>query len=82
MRGIVAPIRPRRSRCCEYPPSRYSLARSSAPVGGHCLVLLQTLIARLMKLLKRRSVLVEEMGQTYLAEPDDEAAAAPVRASA
>jgi Putative transposase len=32
--------------------------------------LLQTVIARLMKLLTRRGVLVEDMGQTYLAEPD------------
>jgi Putative transposase len=32
--------------------------------------LLQTTIARLMKMLTRRGVLVEYMGQTYLAEPD------------
>ncbi len=32
--------------------------------------LLQTVIARLMKMLTRRGVLVEEMGQTYLADPD------------
>ena len=32
--------------------------------------LLQTLIACLMKMLTRRGVLVEDMGQTYLAEPD------------
>jgi hypothetical protein len=32
--------------------------------------LLQTVIARLMKMLTRRGVLVEDMGQTYLAEPD------------
>jgi hypothetical protein len=32
--------------------------------------LLQTLIARLMKMLTRRGVLVEEMGQAWLAEPD------------
>jgi len=31
---------------------------------------LHNLIIRLMKLLTRREVLVEEMGQTYLAEPD------------
>ena len=32
--------------------------------------LLQTVIARLMKMLTRRGVLVEDMGQTYVAEPD------------
>jgi hypothetical protein len=32
--------------------------------------LLQTVITRLMKLLTRRGVLIEEMGQIYLAEPD------------
>jgi hypothetical protein len=31
--------------------------------------LLHTVIARLMKLLARRGVLVEDMGQTWLAEP-------------
>jgi Putative transposase len=31
---------------------------------------LQTLIARMMKLPTRRAVLVEDMGQTHLAEPD------------
>jgi hypothetical protein len=32
--------------------------------------LLQTVITRLMKMLTRRGVLIEEMGQTYLADPD------------
>jgi NADPH-dependent 2,4-dienoyl-CoA reductase/sulfur reductase-like enzyme len=32
--------------------------------------LLKTVITRLMKLLTRRGVLVEDMGQTYVAEPD------------
>jgi hypothetical protein len=32
--------------------------------------LLQTLIAQLMKMLTRRGVLVQDMGQTWLAEPD------------
>jgi hypothetical protein len=32
--------------------------------------LLQTVIGGLMKMLTRRGVLLEEMGQTYLAEPD------------
>jgi hypothetical protein len=30
----------------------------------------QTVITRLIKMLKRRGVLIELMGQTYLAEPD------------
>ena len=33
-------------------------------------VLLQTVITRPMKMLTRRGVLVEDMGQTYLAQPD------------
>ena len=41
--------------------------------------LLQTLIIRLMKLLMRRGVLVEDMGQTYLAEPDADADADEAR---
>lgn len=32
--------------------------------------LMQTSIARLMKMLTRRGVLLEDMGQTYPAEPD------------
>jgi len=32
--------------------------------------LLQTVITQLMKMLARRGVLIEEMGQTWLAEPD------------
>ncbi len=31
---------------------------------------LQTLIARLMNMLTRQGVLVQDMGQTWLAEPD------------
>jgi hypothetical protein len=42
----------------------------SAPSDDELRVLLQTLINRLMKLLTRRGVLIEEMGQTYLAEAD------------
>ncbi len=41
------------------------------PSDNELHALLQTVIARLMKLLTRRGVLIEEMGQTYLAEPDD-----------
>ncbi len=43
---------------------------ATAPTGDELHALLQTVIARLMKLLTRRGVLVEDMGQTYLAEPD------------
>ncbi|RZT97740.1 hypothetical protein [Rivibacter subsaxonicus] len=53
---------------------------SKLSIHLHCVMLLQTLTTRLMKLFTRRSVLVEDMGQTYLVEPDDEAVADPVRA--
>ena len=43
---------------------------ADAPTDGELHALLQTVIARLMKMLTRRGVLVEDMGQTYLAEPD------------
>lgn len=42
----------------------------NAPADGELHALLQTAIARLMKMLTRRGVLVDAMGQTYLAEPD------------
>jgi hypothetical protein len=41
-----------------------------APTDDEFDALLHTIIARLMKMLTRRGVLVEGMGQTYLAEPD------------
>ncbi len=43
---------------------------TDAPTDDELHALLQTVIARLMKMLTRRGVLVEAMGQTYLAEPD------------
>jgi hypothetical protein len=43
---------------------------ADAPTDDELHALLQTVIARLMKMLTRRGVLVEEMGQSYLAEPD------------
>jgi hypothetical protein len=49
-----------------------SFIEVSAPSDDELHALLQTVIARLMKLLTRRHVLVEDMGQTYLAEPDDD----------
>ena len=45
----------------------------AAPTDDERHTLLQTLITRLMKLLTRRGILVEDMGQTYLAEPDADA---------
>jgi hypothetical protein len=47
-------------------------SEASAPTDDEMHALLQTLIARLMKRLTRRGVLVEDMGQTCLAEPDDD----------
>jgi hypothetical protein len=43
---------------------------ADAPTDDEVHALLQTLIARLMKMLTHRGVLVEDLGQTYLAEPD------------
>jgi len=43
---------------------------AAAPTDDELHALLQTVIARLMKMLTRRGVLVEDTGQTYLAEPD------------
>jgi hypothetical protein len=40
-----------------------------SPTDDEVRALLQTLITRLMKMLTRRGMLVEDMGQTYLAEP-------------
>lgn len=42
-----------------------------APTEHELRALLQKIIARLMKMLTRRGVLIEEMGQAYLAVPDD-----------
>ena len=46
---------------------------ADAPTDDELHGLLQTVIARLMKMLARRGVLVEEMGQTYLADSEDDA---------
>ena len=43
---------------------------AGAPAVDELHALLQTVIARLMKMLTRRGVPIEEIGQTYLAEPD------------
>jgi hypothetical protein len=55
----------RRSAC-----NSWSVSASTSTKLGTPSALLQTLITRLKKLLTRRGVLVEGMGQTYLAEPD------------
>jgi hypothetical protein len=47
-----------------------SFVEADAPTDEELHVLLRSVIARLMKMLTRRGVLVEDMGQTYLAEPD------------
>ena len=47
-----------------------SFVEVDAPIDDELHTLLQSLITRLMKLLTRRGVLVEEMGQTCPAEPD------------
>ncbi|MCL4696393.1 MAG: transposase, partial [Burkholderiaceae bacterium] len=43
---------------------------AGTPTGDELQALLQTIIARLMKMLTRHGVLIEEMGQAYLAEPN------------
>ena len=43
---------------------------AASPTDDELHALLQSVIERLMKLLTRRGVLVEDMGQAYLAEPD------------
>ncbi|MFO0272680.1 MAG: transposase [Betaproteobacteria bacterium] len=43
-----------------------------APTDDELHALLQSVIERLMKLLTRRGVLVEDMGQSWLAEPQAE----------
>ena len=42
----------------------------AAPTDDELHALLRTVITRLMKMLTRWGVLVQDMGQTYLAEPD------------
>ena len=47
-----------------------SFVEANAPSDDELHALLQTVITRLMKMLARRGVLVQDMGQTYLAELD------------
>ena len=49
-----------------------SFVEAGAPTDGELRALLHTVIARLMRMLTRRGVLVEDMGQTWLAEPDSD----------
>jgi hypothetical protein len=51
-------------RRCPHKPA------ASASTDDGLRVLLQTVITRLMKMLTRQGVLIEEMGQTHLADPD------------
>ena len=44
--------------------------QASAPTDDELHALLHTVIARLMKMFTRRGVLVEDTGQSWLAEPD------------
>ncbi|WP_409981725.1 transposase [Roseateles sp.] len=46
--------------------------RADAPTDDELRRLLQTVVARLMKMLTHRGVMVEEMGQTYLTELDSD----------
>ena len=50
-----------------------TFVEAGAPTDDELDALLHTAITRLMKMLARRGVLIEEMGQTYLAEPDADA---------
>jgi hypothetical protein len=47
-----------------------TFVETEAPTDDELHALRQTVITRLMKMLTRRGVLVEDMGQTWLAEPD------------
>ncbi len=55
-------------RCCA--DGAPAFVEVDAPTDDDLRALLQTVIARLMKMLTRRGVLVEDTGQTYLAEPN------------
>ena len=46
--------------------------KATASTGEKLHALLQTVIARFMKMLTRWGVLVDEIGQTWLAEPDSD----------
>jgi hypothetical protein len=63
-----------------------SFVEVNAPTDDELHALLQTLITRLMKLLKRRGVLIEEMGQTYQVahnfDADDPRTPRPLQAAA
>jgi hypothetical protein len=47
-----------------------TFVEAGSPTDEQLHALLHTVIARLMKMLMRRGVLVQDMGQTWLAEPD------------
>jgi len=60
--------------------------QAGAPSDDELHALLHTVIARLMKMLTRHGVLIEEMGQTYLADPnadgDEASTLRPLQAAA
>jgi hypothetical protein len=68
------------------PDGAPTFVEAGAPTDDELHALLQTVITRLMKMLTHRGVLIEEMGQTYMADPDvdrDEARALrPLQAAA
>ena len=47
-----------------------TFVEAGAPTDDELHALLQKIITRLMKLLTRKGVLVEEQGQTYMADDD------------
>jgi hypothetical protein len=49
-----------------------TFVEAGSPTDEELHALLHTVIARLMRMLTRRGVLVEDMGQTWLAEPDSD----------
>ena len=52
---------------------RPTFVEASESTNDQLQAMLQTLLAKLMKMLTRRGVLVMEMGQSWLAEPDADA---------
>ena len=75
---MFCPVLPSAARACLVLDGVYrcgaddapAFVEADAPTDGELHALLQTIVARLMKMLTRRGVLVEDMGQTCLAEPD------------
>ncbi len=64
------PSCPGSSKTSSKPSSNAASWPTALPTGDEVHALLQAIITRLMKMLTRRGVLVEDMGRTCLAEPD------------